>query len=136
MTDGAACDTSLLVPALLAWHPAHAESRELLRDEIGHVPAHVLLECFSVMTRLPAPHRVATGDAARVLGALSLKPVALPASQHVRLVTALAARGLRGGAIYDGLVATTAAHHGLRLLTRDRRATATYDSVGVTYTLL
>jgi len=136
MTDLAACDTSLLVPALLSWHPAHAECRELLATEVGHVPAHVLLECFSVMTRLPAPHRVATGDAASVLGALSLTPVVLPASHHLRLVAALAAQGLRGGAIYDALVASTAAHHGLRLVTRDRRATATYDAVGVTYTIV
>lgn len=136
MTDPAACDTSLLVPALLSWHPAHDESRELLHSEVGHVPAHVLLASFSVMTRLPAPHRVATGDAARVLGALALTPVALPASHHLRLVATLAEKGLRGGAIYDALVARTAAHHGLRLVTRDRRATATYDAVGVTYTLV
>ncbi|KGN38264.1 ribonuclease [Knoellia subterranea KCTC 19937] len=131
-----ACDTSVLVPALLPWHAEHEPSRARLRDAVDHVPAHVLLETFSVLTRLPSPHRIAAADASSVLGALSLKVVTLPASQHPGLVTTLADRGLRGGAIYDALVGRTATHHGLTLLTRDRRAAATYDAVAVAYTLL
>lgn len=136
MTNDTACDTSVLIPALLTWHPAHEACRALLRDDLTHVPAHVLIEAFSVMTRLPSPHRVNGDDAAAVLGALTLKPVTLTGSSHVRLLGLMAARHLRGGAIYDGLVGLTATHHRLRLLTRDRRAMTTYDAVGATYTVV
>jgi hypothetical protein len=42
-----------------------------------------------------------------------------------------------GGAVYNGLVGVTAAaHHGHRLLTRDRRAHTTYDVLGVASVLV
>lgn len=41
-----------------------------------------------------------------------------------------------GGAIYDAQIAATAKHHGLVLLSRDRRAATTYDLVGVDYELI
>jgi predicted nucleic acid-binding protein len=46
-------------------------------------------------------------------------------------VKALAAGGIRGGAIYDALIGATAAEAGLPLLTFDRRAQRTYEAVGV-----
>lgn len=36
-----------------------------------------------------------------------------------------------GGAVYDALVALAAAEHGADLATRDKRAKATYETVGV-----
>ncbi|HET9421073.1 MAG TPA: type II toxin-antitoxin system VapC family toxin [Nocardioides sp.] len=129
------CDTSVLVPALLAWHPDHEACRSALRS-VRDVPAHVLVECYSVITRLPAPHRVSPADAGAVLEALPLKPVALPAARHVTLVPECSRLGIRGGAVYDALVARTAAHHSLELVTRDRRARATYDQLGVRYVLV
>jgi len=36
-----------------------------------------------------------------------------------------------GGAVYDALVGATAAHHGYRLLSCDRRAEAIYERLGV-----
>ena len=44
----------------------------------------------------------------------------------------LAARGIVGGATYDGLVALAAHAHGATLVTRDARARPTYEAVGVT----
>ncbi len=50
---------------------------------------------------------------------------------------ALAARsGLSGGAIYDLLVAATVKRAKGTLMTRDRRATPAYETVGVAYELL
>jgi len=49
------------------------------------------------------------------------------------LLPLLSAEGVRGGAIYDALVAATASHQGTTLLTRDHRARVTYDLVGVDY---
>lgn len=39
--------------------------------------------------------------------------------------------GIAGGAVYDALVALAAAEHGADLATRDNRARATYETVGV-----
>ena len=124
------CDTSVLVPALLAWHPDHDACRSALRS-VTKVPAQVLVECYSVLTRLPAPHRVAPADAGSLIDALPFAPVSLPAGRHAALVPECARLGVRGGAVYDALIARTSTHHGLELLTRDRRAGTTYDQVGV-----
>lgn len=53
-----------------------------------------------------------------------------------RALDAAVAAGLRGGALYDALIAATAAHHGLRLLSADRRARPTYGALGVDVTYL
>ena len=39
--------------------------------------------------------------------------------------------GLRGGALYDALIAATAAEHGATLLSADRRARDAYEAIGV-----
>jgi len=132
----AACDTSVLVPALVAWHPDHEAMRRALKQSVTAVPAHVLVECYSVLTRLPAPHRVAASDAAAAIAGVGLQPLGLPAAKHRDLVVRLAAAGVRGGAVYDGLVAATTRHHDRGLLTRDSRARATYDVLGARYTLV
>ena len=133
MTASATCDTSLLVPALAAWHPRHEEARDRLTSGVDAIPAHVLIECFSVLTRLPAPHRVTPAVAGEALSVLGLALLTLPAARHLALVFALGRAGLRGGAVYDAVVAATALHHRRTLLTVDQRARATYDVVGVDY---
>lgn len=40
--------------------------------------------------------------------------------------------GLRGGALYDALIAATARKHGATLLTADRRGRDAYEAMGVT----
>jgi len=53
-----AVDASCIIPLLSAWHDFHVrtarayESR-LAQHQRGMVPAHVLLESFSVLTRMP-----------------------------------------------------------------------------------
>jgi predicted nucleic acid-binding protein len=129
---GWACDTSVLVPALLAWHPQHSEARDAMAGVDG-LPAHVLLEAYSVLTRLPGPHRFTSADAGRLLQGTELKVLSLTASQHRRLLTQLVGNKIRGAAVYDALVGTAAREHGRTLVTRDIRARATYDAVGVRY---
>lgn len=133
MTAGSTCDTSVLVPALASWHPDHERTRVAIIHRVTALSAHVLMESYSVLTRLPAPHRFAPADAAAVL-ALTIRTVTLPGDDHQDLVVEMARHGIRGGAAYDALIAATARHHDLELLTRDRRAHATYDVVGVRYT--
>lgn len=59
-------DTSIVVAALLADHPAHEAASDALaacRTTIAHVAA----ETYSVLTRLPPPHRADAATAAEVL---------------------------------------------------------------------
>ncbi|HLS33304.1 MAG TPA: type II toxin-antitoxin system VapC family toxin, partial [Brevibacterium sp.] len=130
------CDTSVLVPALMTWHEHHDTARRAVLDGVQLLPAHVLLESYSVLTRLPAPHRIAPEDAAEAIAGLPMTAVSLPGDVHARLVAELGRARLQGGATYDALVAATAHHHDLRLLTRDRRARATYDALGAAYTVV
>jgi hypothetical protein len=51
-----AADTSLVVALFASWHEAHDAAREALPGEV-RLPAHVLIESYSVLTRLPPPHR-------------------------------------------------------------------------------
>lgn len=124
------CDTSVLVPALVSWHEAHDESREALRG-VGAVGAHVLLEAYSVLTRLPGSQRLDAALAARALAALDWEVVDLPGAARVSLIERFADAGVSGGAVHDALVGGTAREHGLTLVTRDRRAVRTYDALGV-----
>ena len=43
---------------------------------------------------------------------------------------------LMGGAIYDTLIAITASQHGARLISRDKRAAATYKALDVNLEML
>ncbi len=44
--------------------------------------------------------------------------------------------GLRGGALYDALIAATAREHGATLLSADRRAREAYEAIGVNVSYL
>lgn len=61
-----------------------------------------------------------------------LVPALLPFhDRHRDALRHLAAVGIKGGAVYDGLVGMTARTHGRTRLTFDRRALPAYDAVGV-----
>lgn len=123
-------DTSVVVPAVLDWHEAHDVASGAI-VEVVQLPAHVLIEAFSVLTRLPHGLALAPPDASTLLldafpgPALVLEPAAYRA-----LLETLAETGVRGGAVYDALVGSTAAHASAELLTLDARAMATYRAVG------
>lgn len=63
-------------------------------------------------------------------------PVVLDSTGHQRLLPAGVERRFTGGAIYEALIAATAANHGVTLLTLDRRAVAVYDAVGADHILV
>jgi len=131
-----AVDTSVVVAGFASWHEGHQSALVALARK-PRVPAHVLVEAYSVLTRLPPPHRapadlVATFLAERFPDA----PLVLPARAHLRLVEISAREGLSGGAIYDALIAATARHAGATLLTRDQRARLVYERVHVRYELV
>ena len=100
------------------------------------IPAHSVLECYSVLTRLPAGHRVTASVAGEVLDRTGLLLLGCPPDVQRTMVRQLASAGIAGGAVYDGLAAATARHHGLPLLTLDRRARATYETLGAAFEML
>ncbi len=128
------CDTSVLVPALLEWHPHHAAARStLLQNRPAALPAHVYVETFSVLTRLPDPRRPSAQVAHEALKKLDLPLITLSHTGYLAIIDQLAAMGIGGGSAYDALVGATATEHAHVLITADHRARPTYDAVGTTY---
>jgi predicted nucleic acid-binding protein len=131
-----AVDTSVVVAAFASWHEGHRSASAVMTRK-PRVPAHVLIETYSVLTRLPPPHRAPADLVATFLvERFPEAPLLLPARAHLDLVETSARTGLMGGAIYDALIAATVRHAGATLLTRDRRAHSVYDRMKVRYELV
>ncbi len=127
-------DSSVVIAALAPWHAAHDQAREALATSMSapRLVAHVAYETTSALSRMPEGRRVAPRVVLEALTCsfpaewLQLDAAAARAS----LERAVAA-GLRGGALYDALIAATVADHGARLLSADLRARRAYDALGV-----
>jgi hypothetical protein len=129
-------DTSVVVPALAGWHENHEVAAGAL-DGVAALPAHVLMEAYAVLTRLPGGLAVAPEAAAAVLASrFGDEPLQLAGAERRTLLSTLAATGVGGGASYDGLVALEAAAHEQVLLTRDARAQDTYRRLGIAFRAL
>jgi predicted nucleic acid-binding protein len=105
-------DTSLVVAAFASWHEAHPVARAVMARQ-PRLVAHCALEAYSVLTRLPSPHRV-TGQLAQafIAEAFPGPPLSLPPEDHSVLLELVAGRGIEGGAVYDAVVTATALHAG------------------------
>lgn len=129
-------DTSVLVAGFASWHEAHRSAANALNRGV-HLVAHTVVETYSVLTRLPPPHRVAAAKAEGYLAAVtSADYLVLSVGAHRQLINDLAAHNITGGAAYDALVGITAKAAGARLLTRDHRAVRTYELLNVNFELL
>ena len=126
-----AADTSVVVAAFASWHSKHGPARSAL-DEGLRLIEHCALEAYSVLTRLPAPHR-ASGEVVRDFldRRFPQALLRLSASGGRKFLSGLPEHGIHGGAAYDALVAATAAEHGADLVTCDRRAAPVYKRYGV-----
>ncbi|MGF1664251.1 MAG: PIN domain-containing protein [Kineosporiaceae bacterium] len=130
-----AVDTSVAVPAMVTWHPEHKACRGVA--EGAEIPAHALLEAYSVMTRLPGRRLAAAAAGELILGWFDVDRVLAPPGPGVLdLVTSISRAGVVGGAAYDALVGATARDHGRVLVSRDHRAAATYRRLGVDHELV
>jgi predicted nucleic acid-binding protein len=131
-----AADTSVVIAAFASWHEHHDRARILLDQGIRLIE-HCALETYSVLTRLPPPHR-ASGTVVRdFVQARFPEPfLRLDAPAWRRFLMELPEHDLAGGATYDALVAATAAQHDAELLSCDRRAAAVYESFGIRATIL
>lgn len=126
-----AADTSLVVAAYSSWHENHEAARRALDGGLRMIE-HCALETYSVLTRLPPPHRSAGAVVLAFIRARFPEPfLRLSARAHRAFVLGLGEHGVSGGAAYDALVAATAAASGAELLTCDRRALGVYESYQV-----
>lgn len=62
--------------------------------------------------------------------------LSLPAADLRRALDRAVAGGIRGGALYDALIAATAAKHEVELISADQRAYATYETMGAAATFI
>jgi predicted nucleic acid-binding protein len=128
-----AADTSLVVAAFASWHEHHDAARRVL-DRGARLIDYCALEMYSVLTRLPPPHRSPAPIVTAFLQARFPAPfLRLDAARHREFVLGLAARDITGGAAYDALVAATAAANRAELVTCDRRAAAVYETYGIRF---
>jgi predicted nucleic acid-binding protein len=128
-----AVDTSVVVAGFASWHEGHRAAAAALARR-PRVPAHVLVEAYSVLTRLPLPHRAPADLVATFLTErFPEPPLVLPARGYLELVESSARTGLAGGAVYDALIAATARHANATLLTRDERALVVYERMKVRF---
>ena len=126
-----ALDTSVAVPLLVQPHEDHARVVRWWNGREVALAGHALAETYAVLTRLPGDLRLTPADAAHLLASRFSAPLVLSPARTANLPETLAQLGIAGGAVYDGLVALAAAQHGAELATRDARAVATYEAVGV-----
>lgn len=137
MTNPPLCvDTSVAVPLLVASHERHQAVAEWARGKSLTLSGHALAETYSVLTRLPGTARVAPADAVVLIDENFREVLVLSAAGARGAHRELAGRGVAGGATYDGLVALAAREHGATLVTRDARARATYEGLGVAVEVL
>jgi predicted nucleic acid-binding protein len=129
-------DSSVVVAAFASWNEKHEVAIEALGN-IRDLVAHVELEAYSVLTRLPEPLRAEPRIVSEYLREdFSGQRMVLPESERRALIERLAGLSISGGSVYDASVAATAKHHGHRLLSCDRRATRTYEKLGIDVTYL
>lgn len=131
-----ALDTSVVIAAFSSWHEAHEVARRAVTPE-SVVPAHVVMETYAVLTRMPEPFRMEGVTVAEYLARQWGERIIAPdAGLYASLTARAAAAGVAGGGTYDALVGLTAHTFGQELLSLDRRAERTYRSLGITYRLL
>lgn len=126
-----AADTSVVVAAFASWHEQHSAARRAL-DEGLRLVEHCALETYSVLTRLPPPHRSPAHVVRDFIQARFPEAYLRLSTQAYRaFLLGLPDHNIAGGAAYDALVAATASTHQAELVTCDRRAAAVYESYGV-----
>jgi predicted nucleic acid-binding protein len=131
-----AADTSVVVAAFASWHEHHEQARDAL-DHRLYLIEHCALETYSVLTRLPPPHRCPGVVARDFLRLRFAEPfLRLDSRAYKTFVLDLPERAIAGGSAYDALVAATAAAHSATLITCDRRAASVYETYGVRVTYL
>lgn len=127
-----AVDSSVVIAAFATWHEHHALARKAMSTR-PRLIAHAAVESYSVLTRLPPPHRAHPSIVHAFVTERFTEPLlTLSEAGYQDFLATVASRQILGGPAYDALIAFTAAEHRATLLSLDLRATATYEAVGAT----
>ena len=125
-------DSSVTIAAAAPWHAAHEAATTALAAERPSLIAHVAFETTAAMSRMPEGQRLAPSLVLEWLERRFHGPwLALPASATRRGLRGAVDHGIRGGALYDALIAATAAHHRHTLISADRRAAPVYAAFDI-----
>lgn len=125
-------DSSVVIAAFASWHEHHAIALKALANR-PRLVAHAAIESYSVLTRLPPPHRSQPSLVHTFLTDRFTEPfLTLSETGYQELLATVASGQVLGGPVYDALIAFTAAEHRATLMSLDRRAAATYEAVGAT----
>jgi len=111
-------DTSCIIAAVCGWHQHHPRAAAEIGRRLGArermaTAAHALAEAYAVLTRLPAPHRLAPADALAVLEGNFLEAarvVALDVDGYRSVLRRAGKEGISGGRTYDALIGECALH--------------------------
>lgn len=116
-------DTCYLIPLLAEWHQHHDSTTRDYRGRLGRgerpvIAIHALLECYSVLTRLPHPVRVPANLAEQILTQYltDVEIAGVTPETGWLAIHSLAALDLGGGRIYDALIAATVLRAGASVL--------------------
>lgn len=125
-------DSSVVIAGFANWHEHHTVAHQALTEHPSLV-AHAAVEAYSVLTRLPPPHRAQPAIIQEFIAARFTNPfLVLSDTGYQELLAAVASGQVTGGQTYDALIAFTAAEYDATLLSLDKRASLTYESMGAT----
>jgi predicted nucleic acid-binding protein len=93
--------------------------------------AHAAIETYSVLTRLPPPHRASEDVVAEFLRRrFAGRWVGLSVNDQREVLASFSSLGITGGATYDALIGASAVRADATLVSCDERALAVYVAVG------
>jgi predicted nucleic acid-binding protein len=125
-------DSSVTIAAASPWHVAHEAAVNALAAEPAALIAHVAFETTAAISRMPQGHRLAPSVVLEWLERrFPDRWLVLTAAATRRTLRDAVRHGIRGGGLYDALIAATAAHQEHTLLSADRRAAPVYAAFGV-----
>ena len=125
--------------AMALVNPGHAHRQAVAKRVRGHrlgLAGHAAYETYSVLSRLPPPHRISAAAARGLIEANFPATRHLDPDQASSALSVLATAGVAAGAVYDGLVALAALAADQLLISCDQRALTTYRAVGVRFEIL
>jgi predicted nucleic acid-binding protein len=120
-------DSSVLVPALLSEHEHHAPSFSLFAaatPKRASCAAHSLAEVYATLTRYPGRERLNAEQAALLVEQIErrFELIWLDGQEYWSAIKGMAAKGIVGATVYDGLIAACAVKsRALRLYTWNAR---------------
>ena len=129
-------ETSAAIALMVEDHDAHVATLDAVRGRQLGLAGHAWFETYSVLTRLPAGLRRSPADALRLLVGNFPASRFLGEAETADLGAELVGLGVSGGAVYDALVGAAARQHRLPLVSKDARARAVYEALGVDLELI